>query len=241
MFKHTIFIPQIIYVYFCGNFLGLMAYKAVVVGASGLIGRKLLNILWHWPEYDEIVSIGRKKINIKNKKLTQLIVDFDHLDSYADQINGHALFCCLGTTKAKTPNPHEYYVIDHDYPVKLAEIAHKNKVGRYHLVSSIGANAGSSSFYLKTKGETENDIKSLGLHCLHIYQPSVLTGHRNDRGLLEQFTIKFMWLVNPLLIGPLRKYQSVPAYKVAMAMFKQSLKNKDGVFIHASDQIKKTK
>jgi uncharacterized protein YbjT (DUF2867 family) len=218
-----------------------MAYKAVVVGASGLIGKKLISILWQWPEYDEIVSLGRKKIELKNKKLKQFIVDFDHLDNYAEHINGHAVFCCLGTTQSKSPDKDAYYIIDHDYPVKLAEIAKKNSVDQYHLVSSIGANTSSSSFYLKTKGETEEDVKSVGLDCLHIYQPSVLTGYRANRGLLERFTIGFMRIVNPVLIGPLAKYQSISAYKVAMAMFKQSLKNKTGVFIHRSDQIKKIK
>lgn len=216
-----------------------MAYKAVVVGASGLIGRKLLNILWQWPEYDEVISLGRKKVNLKNKKLMQYVVDFDHLEDYAEHIRGRVVFCCLGTTRDKTPDLNEYRVIDHDYPIKLAELARKNHVEQFHFVSSVGANKDSSSFYLKLKGETEEALKEIGLDCLHIYQPSLLTGHRADSRLIEEAMVWVMRLINPFLIGPLKKYRSIPAFTVAMAMFKQSLKNKDGVFIHSSDKIKR--
>jgi len=216
-----------------------MTNKAVIVGASGLIGRKLLNILLQWPEYGEIISLGRKKIQLKNNKLTQVVVDFDHLDNYEKYINGHALFCCLGTTLKKTPNLKEYRQIDHDYPVALAEIAKRNGVEQFHFVSSLGANAGSRYFYTRTKGEAENDLREMGLNCLEIYQPSLLTGHRNDRGVTEKAAIAVMRVVNPLLMGSLKKYRTIPAYTVAMAMFKQSLKNKEGVSIYPSDQIKK--
>lgn len=216
-----------------------MANKAVIVGASGLIGRKLLNILLQWPDYGEIISLGRKKIQLKNNRLTQVIVDFDHLDNYEKYINGHTLFCCLGTTLKKTPNLKEYRQIDHDYPVALAEIAKKNGIKEYHFVSSMGANTGSRYFYTRTKGETEKDLQAVNMNCLHIYQPSLLTGYRNDRGVMEEVAIGVMKVINPLLMGPLKKYRSIPAYTVAMAMFKQSLKNKEGVFIYPSDQIKK--
>jgi uncharacterized protein YbjT (DUF2867 family) len=215
-----------------------MANKAIVVGGSGLIGRKLLAILYDYPEYNEIVSLGRKKIHIKNKKLTQVIIDFDHLENYTDLIKGHAVFCCLGSTKFKTPNLNDYHKVDHDYPLKLAEMAKLNGIQQYHLVSSIGANKEASNFYTKMKGETEEDIKLVGLNCLHIYQPSALTGKRNDRRLLETIVLGFMKIINPFLLGKLKKYRSISAFTVAMAMFKQSLINKPGVFIHPSDTIK---
>ncbi len=217
-----------------------MVKKAIVVGGSGLIGGKLLDILYDWPEYDEILCLGRKKINIKNKKTTQVIVDFDHLEKYSEHIKGHAVFCCLGSTKKKTPNLDDYYKIDHDYPLQLAKIAKNNDVAQYHLVSSIGANKNSSNFYTRTKGETEEDIKAaaLTITSLHIYRPSLLTGNRTESRLIEKIAAGIMTIINPLLFGKLKKYQSIPAYTVAMAMFKQSLKNDPGVFIYASDKIK---
>lgn len=221
------------------KFLEIMAYKAVVIGAHGLIGSKLLNILWQWSEYNEIVSLGRKKVNLKNKKLLQYIVDLDNIENYESLITGRVVFCCLSARPDSRKNTKDKKTIDHDYPIKLAEIARRNNVEQFHLVSTIGANKNSANGHLKMRGEVEEAIKAIGIDCLHIYQPSVLSGHKEGRPLAEQFTLGVMNIINPVLLGPLKKYRSIPAFSVAMAMYKESLKNKEGVFIHTSDKIKR--
>jgi len=215
-----------------------MANKAVIAGSSGLIGSNLLDILLQKPEYDEVLILVRKELPVHHKKLTQLKTDFDNLNNYGHLISGHALFCCLGTTRKKTPGLNEYRKIDHDYPLQLAHIAAKNGITQYHIVSSLGANAASSNFYLKMKGETEADIEKIGLPCLHIYQPSFLTGDRKEKRFGERFLTGLVKIIDPLLLGSLKKYKSIPASTVALAMFKQSLKTEEGVFIHPSDKIK---
>jgi len=215
-----------------------MANKAIIAGSTGLIGSKLLQILLRESFYDEVLILVRKKIDLDHKKLTQLVVNFDQLDSYADALTGHALFSCLGTTNAKTPDKTVYRHIDHDYPVHLAQLALKNGIGQYHLVSSIGADTGSSFFYTKTKGETEVDIRQLGLPGLYIYRPSMLTGNRQEKRSMEKALIAFYKIIDPLLFGSWKKYSSIAAETVAMAMYKQSTKNNTGTFIYESDQIK---
>ena len=215
-----------------------MAYKAVIAGTSGLIGSKLLDHLLHHSEYSEITILVRRKSKYNSKKLNTIIVDFDNLDNYADEINGHALFCCLGSTREKTPDLGDYRKIDHDYPLKLAEIAKKNGMEQYHLVSSIGANAASSNFYTKMKGETEEDIKRVGMPGLYIYQPSILIGKRREKRLAEKAAVWIMNLVSPLLLGGWKKYRPIAALTVAKAMFRKSLKNETGVFTYTSDKIK---
>jgi uncharacterized protein YbjT (DUF2867 family) len=215
-----------------------MANKAVIAGASGLVGKELLNILLNDSYYDEVLILVRKELADQHKKLVQLIVDFDKLEDVKHIINGHALFCCLGSTKSKTPSQRMYRMVDHDYPVKLAQIALENKIPQYHLVSAIGANFNSLAFYNKLKGETENDIRAINLSCLHIYQPSLLTGDRKEYRFAEKVATVVMTVVNPILMGPLKKYQSIPAATVARAMYNQSLNQDEGVFIHPSDHIK---
>ncbi|MDB5032324.1 NAD-dependent epimerase/dehydratase family protein [Mucilaginibacter sp.] len=215
-----------------------MTKKAVIVGASGLIGSNLLAMLSTQPNYDEILIIARKKTRTNNVKVTQLIIEFAHLDRYAKSITGNVIFCCLGSTRSETPDLDEYRKIDHDYPVKLAEIALKNGIEQYHLVSSISADARSSNFYLRMKGETEEDIKKIGLKSLHIYQPSVLIGYRQSARLLEGISIFFLKITSPLLLGTLKKYRAISAHSVAKTLFKQSLKNQTGVFTYTSDKIK---
>jgi uncharacterized protein YbjT (DUF2867 family) len=215
-----------------------MSKKAIIAGASGLIGSKLLNILLQQPSYDEVLILVRKELPVEHKKLVQLVIDFDKLDEYAQAITGHAVFCCLGSTRKKTPDTAVYRRIDHDYPLKLAQLAKQNGVEQYHLVSALGANTHSSNFYLKMKGETEADIQKAGLKCLHIYEPSLITGERAEYRLGERIVTALMKAIDPLLIGSLKKYRSIPAETIARAMFNKSLKNEEGIFIHPSDKIK---
>jgi uncharacterized protein YbjT (DUF2867 family) len=215
-----------------------MSKKAIIAGASGLIGSKLLAILLSHADYDEVLVLVRNKLPIEHKKLVQLIIDFDKLDDHAAAITGHAVFCSLGSTQKKTPDLAFYRKVDHDYPVKLAQLAKQNGVNQYHLVSAIGANKNSTNFYTKMKGETEDDLQKAGLKCLHIYQPSFLTGHRKESRPMERVSVGIMKVIDPLLLGGLKKYRSIPAQTVALAMFNESLNNDEGVFIHASEKIK---
>ncbi|WDF55434.1 NAD(P)H-binding protein [Mucilaginibacter sp. KACC 22063] len=212
--------------------------KAVIAGATGLVGGELLNILLQLSDYQEVLILVRRAMDISHPKLVQLIIDFDKLTEHTDAINGHAIFCCLGTTQSQTPAKVQYRKIDHDYPVKLGEIAKHNHVNQYHFISSLGADINSKVFYTRLKGETENDLAHLTLPCLHIYQPSLLIGNRKKARPMEKFMNFMMKLANPLLQGSLKKYQSIKAHTVAMAMYKQSLNNDTGLFIHPSDHIK---
>ncbi|RKR81190.1 hypothetical protein BDD43_1335 [Mucilaginibacter gracilis] len=212
--------------------------KAIIVGASGLVGNELLHLLLQSSDYQEIMILVRKEMPLSHPKLLQLIVDFDNLDNWETAITGHALFCCLGTTLKKTPDLTQYRKIDHDYPLQLAQIAFGNKVKQYHLVSALGANVKSKSFYTRLKGETERDIEKVPLKAIHIYRPSLLTGNRREDRLLERIAIAAMKFINPLLTGGLQKYKSIAAATVARAMLNQSLKTEAGIFIHPSDKIK---
>lgn len=215
-----------------------MSYKAIIVGATGLIGSKLLNILLNDCAYSEVISLVRNDTGITHKKLREVVVNFDKLNEYEKEINGHACFCCIGTTKKKTPDLKKYYEIDHDYPVKLAQLAINNGVEQYHFVSSIGADKDSTAYYTRFKGQTEYDLQQLNFKTLHIYRPSILTGDRKEFRLMEPIVAAIMFVVNPLLIGKLKNYRSIPAQTVAKAMYNESLKNDEGVFIHLSDDIK---
>src|ERR1700693_2970474 len=103
-----------------------MASKAIIAGASGLIGSNLLQIFLNEPGYDEVLILVRKESPIEHTKLKQLVVDFNRLNDYSELIKGDAVFCCLGSTKAKTPDLNEYRKIDHDYPLQLGQIAKRN-------------------------------------------------------------------------------------------------------------------
>ncbi len=215
-----------------------MSKTAIITGASGLIGSKLLNMLLYNPEYGEVISLGRKKLKNKHTKLKQAIINFDDPATYEPFMQGDVFFCCLGTTQKQTPNKDDYYKIDHDYPVNLGKAAVKAGIPQFHFISAIGADANSSNFYLKTKGETERDLKKLQLESLFIYQPSLLTGRKKNKRLGERIAALVMKILDPILVGRLRKYRSIAGLVVAKAMLNQSLKEKKGIWVYTSDQIK---
>ncbi len=211
--------------------------KAIIAGASGLIGNHLLQIILNENDYDEVLILVRKELPIQHRKLKQLVIDYTRLNDYTGSIKGDAIFCCLGTTKKNTPDETKYRKIDHDYPLQLAQIAKHSNIAKYHLVSAASANASSKIFYSRLKGETEDDIVKVGLPSLHIYRPMLLTGNRKETRIAEKIATTIFKVLNPLLVGGLKKYRSIAGETVAKTMYKQSLKNETGVFIYRSDKI----
>lgn len=211
--------------------------EAIIAGATGLVGNNLLHQLLDHPDYTKVTALIRKKIPLQHPKLKQLVLDFDSLEDYKKDIKGDVVFCVLGTTKNKTPDKEQYRKIDYQYPLDIAFIAQQNGVSQYHLVSALGANEKSFIFYSKLKGEVERDLKTIPFKAIHIYQPSLLDGKRKEQRSAERAMIGLMRILNPLLIGNLKKYRSIKVEKVALAMLRQSLKPLEGIFTYNSDKI----
>jgi uncharacterized protein YbjT (DUF2867 family) len=224
--------------YLCIYFSADMSYKAIIIGASGLIGSELLKQVSANEAFSEILVISRRPTGTFNQKVREIVVDFDRLPDIANEIRGDVIFSCLGTTRSKTPDPDQYRKIEWDYTLTIARIGLANQCKQFHYVSSLGADLNSSSSYLKLKGEVESALKALSYPGMHIYQPSFLTGKRKENRLAEKIMLPVMRILDNLLIGSLKKYQSVSAETVAKAMLNQSLSNKPGVFTYPSDIIK---
>lgn len=215
-----------------------MPYKVIIVGASGLIGNNLLSELIKSKDFSEITALVRKPLGINNPKVKELTINFDELGNYASKIKADIIFCCIGTTKKKTPDSKSYRRIDLEYPLTIAKIGLENGAKQFHIVSSIGANSKSKNSYLKLKGELEDGLKSLKIRSLHIYQPSFLEGKRLEMRPLEIIMLPIIKLINPLFIGGLKNYRSIKALDIAKAMINQSKKELSGVFTYPSEQIK---
>jgi len=214
-----------------------MKKKAILVGASGAIGNSVLKQILSDENFTEVLVLVRKDLGMQHPKLRQLVLNFDEINKYASEITGDVVFSCLGTTKAQTPDEAQYRKIDYQYPLDVAWIAQTNGATGYHLISAVGANKNSSTFYIKTKGEVESDLKAVPFESIYIYRPSLLDGERKDKRMAEGIMNVLMRLINPLLIGGLKKYRSIKVSTVASAMIKNSLSEQKGVFVYESDQI----
>ena len=213
---------------------------AVILGASGLVGGDLLAKLLDSDAYSEVIALVRKDLGINHPKLKVCSIDFDNLAKYKALIVGDDMFCCLGTTIAKAGSQDAFRRVDYQYPIQFAQIAKENDFKQYLIVSSIGANANSSVFYLKTKGECEDAISEIGLESFSIFRPASLLGDRKESRLNEKITLPLLKALSFLLIGKLRKYRPIEASKVAESMLRIAQKNNRGVTIYESDEINET-
>jgi len=212
--------------------------KILLIGASGLIGSKLLEQMLLDPEITSVVLFVRRPIPLEHSKIEQHIINFQDLNDYAKYFTGDALVCALGTTRSKTPNQSDFREIDLVYTIAAAKLAKDNGIKQIHLISSMGANPKSKVFYSALKGEIENLIIGLKFDKTTIYRPSILIGERSESRPIEKLSQKLNWLYDPLLFGSLKKYRSIRAEQVATKIISEIKKNNKGVVILDSSEIK---
>lgn len=206
---------------------------ALLLGATGLVGGYLLSQLLEDARYDAVIALTRRPLDLQHPKLQQVIIDFDHPNPA--QIRGDDLFCALGTTLRKAGSKEAQYRIDCAYPYEIGKIARQNGVQQYLLVSSIGADAQSSNFYLRTKGDLEEKIKALDFKAFVSARPSFLSGNRSEFRLGERIGIALANLFAPLIP---RKYRAIHARKVAAALIAFANAGLSGMHVVESDRLK---
>ncbi|MGC4052610.1 MAG: hypothetical protein QM757_25045 [Paludibaculum sp.] len=196
---------------------------AVLAGSTGLTGRYLREVLDEDAFYDQVQALTRQ----------------DHLETLqAGQIPGAThLFCCLGTTIKAAGSQAAFRQVDHDLVIQFAKAGRAAGATRMMLVSSVGADPRSGTFYLKVKGQTEEALAALGFEALHIFRPSVLLGHRDQPRRGEGWSIRFLRAVEWAMAGGLRKYRPMPAGVLASAMAVAGERGATGVNIHHFDEI----
>jgi len=211
---------------------------ALIAGASGLVGGFLLRQLLDAPEYDRVVALGRRPLDLTHSRLGQVTADFASLDKVAADLRCDDAFCCLGTTIGRAGSRDAFRAVDHAAVLAFAWAAQRGGAARFFAVSSMGADARSRVFYHRVKGETESALEVLGFRTLAIFRPSLLLGPRAESRPGERFAAAVLWLADPLLLGPLRPYRAIEAEVVARAMVRCSFGRDDrGVLIFPSHEI----
>lgn len=195
---------------------------AVVIGATGLVGKQLVAQLLEHPSFTTVTVLTRRPLGIQNPKLKEHIIDFDNLSEYQKNISGDVLFSCMGTTIKKAKTKENQYKIDFTYQYETAKIAANNGVSNYVLVSSTGANSKSRAFYSRIKGELENAVTPLPFQKIRILRPSILLGNREESRLGEKMGMIVLGFFTAI-IPPLRKWRGISGTEVARAMIASSL------------------
>jgi len=211
---------------------------ALIAGGTGLVGDLLLRQLLDSPEYGRVVALGRRPPALGHPKLAAVTVEFTALDTLTGELRCDDAFCCLGTTIKQAGSRENFRAVDHTAVLAFAWAAQRNGAQRFFLVSALGANAQSRVFYNRIKGKTEEALKVLGFQTLGLFQPSLLLGPRREKRRGERVAAAVLRRMEPVLIGPLRKFRAVEAAVVARAMLRcADDRNARGVQVFPSDKI----
>lgn len=205
---------------------------ALIIGASGLIGSELVQLLINDSRYDKINLLVRKPLAVNHTKINQIQVNFEKLEQ--QDVVAHDVFCCLGTTIKIAKTKEAFFKVDFDYVVNTAKIAKSNNIAQFAVVSSLGADKNSTVFYSKTKGQMEESVSSLNFDLCAILRPSMLLGNRLEFRLGEKIGSFFMILFSFLIP---KKYKAIQAHQVALAMIFVLNSNKRGVVILENNQL----
>ncbi|MBN2348681.1 MAG: NAD-dependent epimerase/dehydratase family protein [Bacteroidales bacterium] len=202
--------------------------NVLFAGATGLTGKFLLHLLLQKKEVDKVHLLLRRSINSNHPKVAEHVIDFNSLELFSIKDRVDVVISTLGTTMKKAGSKEAFYRVDHDYIVELASWAKKNQVPTFIYISSIGASSKSFvSFYLRVKGETEEDIQKLNLDFTFVLRPSLLVGPRDEHRPLEVWSEKVFKVIKPLMVGKLKSQMPVHASQVANAIFKVMVHNKE--------------
>lgn len=194
-------------------------YTALVLGASGLVGECVTARLLSDPRYTSVTCLVRRPMTSLSCKHHPVVIEFDNLQAYEGYFRVDHLYICLGTTLKSAGSKDAFRKVDFEYVHIAAQLARSQRVTSLVWISSVGANARSCSFYLRTKGELENAIFRIpGLKGASAIRPSLLLGNRKDLRPAEQWGIRLMRWLSPLLVGRWSKYRPVAASEVARRM-----------------------
>ena len=171
---------------------------AIIIGATGATGTALLKQLIIDDIFKKIIVFTRNPIKITSNKIEENLVDFNNIEKWSGLIKGDIIFSALGTTKKEAGGKDAQYLVDFTYQYNIARAGAENKVQKYLLVSSIGANSDSKFFYPKIKGKLEDAVKKLNFQNIHVLQPPVLIRQKDKIRSGEKSFINVLNKLNKL-------------------------------------------
>lgn len=215
--------------------------RIALVGATGLIGSQVIEACMGRSDV-RLVAVARREVKLpKGARMELFVADPDKWGEVFEALRPTALISALGTTWKKSGQSEEAFrAVDQDLVLATARAAKAAGIERMVSVSSVGADARSKNFYLRVKGEVENELSKVGFKRLDLLRPGLLKGPRdNDRRLGERLGIIASPLVDPLLNGKWRQYRSIDARTVAEGAIGLASRRAGGRFTHDNDGIRR--
>jgi len=214
-----------------------LTQKVLVAGATGLVGGSLLEILTKEITVQEIIVLGRSEPSLKSAKIKFIPTDFKDAERINSCFEGvHTVFCCIGTIIKTAGSQEAFRMVDFGIPDTLANLAAQHHVRSMIVVSSIGADASSNNFYLRTKGEMENIVSNYKIPKTAFLRPSLINGHRKEFRWKELISKVFLTLFSFMLVGKFKRYRAIDHDVIALAMWRIS-NSANNTIIYESEDI----
>ena len=204
-----------------------MKSTAVIIGATGAVGKEILKEILGTEYYERIYVLGRNSISRlpEDDRLTKIVIDFENMRFDTSILDDADVFAALGTTIKIAGSKENQRKIDVDYTVNFAKLC-EGKVRSFNVVSAIGANSKSKNFYNSLKGELEDKLKEMNLGTLRIFQPSLLISRRDDNRFLEEIFMKVAPIFQFVLKGKTKKYSPIEASLLGKEIVRFATENK---------------
>ena len=204
-----------------------MKSTAVIIGATGAVGKEILKEILGTEYYERIYVLGRNSISRlpEDDRLTKIVIDFENIRFDTSILDDTDVFAALGTTIKIAGSKENQRKIDVDYTVNFAKLC-EGKVRSFNVVSAIGANSKSKNFYNSLKGELEDKLKEMNLGILRIFQPSLLISRRDDNRFLEEIFMKVAPIFQFVLKGKTKKYSPIEASLLGKVIVRFATENK---------------
>ena len=207
--------------------------KALILGATGVVGGELVRLLCRNENYEKIVVWARRELNFNHEKLETKIVNFDEIANLPSE-NFDEIFCALGTTIKQAGSRENFEKVDLTYPLEAAKWGKNSGVKRFILISAPGADANSRAFYLQIKGRAQEQIEKLGFESLQIVHPPLIRGKREHFRLGESLAILLFRLIPNFW---LKTYRPMSGAQIAEAMTSRAQSPNLGVEIYEPREV----
>lgn len=194
--------------------------SVVMLGATGAVGSEVMRALLTQTSLLAITSLVRRSDpTFKDGRLTQHLVDVLSPASYQHLLAGHDVaICTLGVGQPSKVSTETFTRVDKDAVLAFAHACKQAGVRHFQLLGSVGADAGSRNFYLRSKGELQDALVALQFEQLSIFQPSMILTPTNRYGWVQGLTLAVWPRLNPILQGSWQAYRGVKVSTLGAAI-----------------------
>lgn len=212
--------------------------RVCLIGATGLVGDSLIKVCVARGDV-RLVAVARREVAMpQGARMEVLLAPSEGWPEALAASHADVLVCALGTTMRQAGSQEAFRAVDHDLVLASAKAARQAGIGHFILVSSVGADAASNNFYLRTKGETEAQLRKLGFDRLDVLRPSLLVGNRHPKRVLEQLAMLFAPVMNLLLHGNARRFRAIRTSQLAETILALAHERASGRFVHEYDAMR---